>query len=1076
MIKLSFKKITLYIFALILIIVGPLFLLSKNINEFNNHLSLKTNSHTPQYIDLENVDSDNPLDVGILTSILLSDENVFLGGESGKWAIENIVDGKVGETSTGVIEGHGDIQFIVKQFDYETSAKIILGFNMGDIVIFDTKEQTLVKEKKQLNTKSNDEKIVNILYTGEEDTYIVFGENGTVQQVNTSTFVFEDKTSIDIEDGCTIKSMIRLTSGEILLGDDNGNAYKYNITSGITTEPFSSSIENADKGSILTITRVDSDFIFFFGLDDGHWESVNLVSPIKNRIISQGDWLEGETTSINSSIKLNDENNTEILAAGDNGHWSVIDVYRNLKEPIIQDGNISSGNKINSILDLSDGDLSMVLFPCGNGEWTTFRFTGDIAGFDKDFKPESISHFGNEIDYKISTKSDYSRWPLYVKKYKVKSTLYDERQGKDISLVSETFDTFGEETIELHSLYYSTTYSDLRVQLLEEDGVTTIGEEWDTGVDFKTDIGRVSDILKATVNEINSDSFSFTIDTFDCSESVPDKVSPFTIDAFATIDEESEETKIWTSLLQSTAIDGTKFIVNGLNPGVKYNNVSIQLHYEDVGYIGTKFSLSNLITTKNIPLSLTGSFSEKTSDGFKILANIDAEDSSKKITDGYYMHATNDDDLDFTSEKKYEAGDDVEFIISGLNPGETYNIKIWLSWNAEDKNPIPNCETNIGKSTVENHAKEIKSASIDSKGITSKTFTIDSEIQTDNDSLNTTSPFTIKVYNVSEKGSDLLYETIPLFRGGELKPIIVPNLSMETSYNIKIQLLEDGMEIGSLFDLGEVTTRSSLVTGMSEISILSNTITSSSFDVQLNIDSEDSSKNVESYELRFFVNGETNTPIWKEKSTTAGIGLIFTIDGLQSSTTYTNTMYELWDTTNDKKIDYKLGRDITTLGQVTKFNGEPSVKHIKDKSFIMSLNIDDTFVEDSQNKVPHFVENYWIWIFANNDDSNPIWKSKNAYNISGQTTFTVDGLDTRTNFANIKVQFVDEEGTSFSGAPQETNISLKTKMNHSLEEGIIIGSIIFFVVAFFSTFITINIVKKSRQEKRDNFSQHIKFL
>lgn len=1078
------KKITLWITIFVLLTTSFLIVANKikplnNSSKFETSLNISDSNgdYYSQQLNLLDIDSSSPMkDNEITTTLILSDNRVFMGGKDGNWAIQTIVDGKSsGDPMSGKIEGdNGNIVIAVKEYDYKTNSKIILGFDTGAYFILDTTSGQQQHPFNEENLKSDDlnKKIVDISYTGFNNDYYFITEKGEVfrMDIDSDTHKNDPKAigKMDDDEIITIKN-------EGMIGTSKGKILRYNVNTGNTTNQ--SPGDSLSTSPITSITSNGSRVNYLLTQDDGSWTNLLLTESQTPQAISSGQWGGGEK-SILTSIKINDYNNSEFLVVGESGHWEIIDFAPEVEsDPIVVSGDLSSGNNINTIINIGGNDQSMFLFGEKNGTWNTFEPIGNIVGFDKSSLPEEISVSDGKLVYKISTKSDYPNWPLNVKKYKIQSTLHDEKNDKDIVNTSETFDTFGEKIVEIDSLLYGNEYSDLRVQLVEEDGTTPIGNEWKTGVSFKTEIGKVSDIVNASIKEgdVYSNGFKLTIDEFDCSKGDPLKVLPYTLDVFATVAGENEESVIWTSLLQTTAIDGESFIIDTLDPGIEYTDVSVQINYDGT-YVGTKFSLVDSLTTKNIPLSLSGTFSEITSDGFKISTDIDAENPTKLITDGYYMHVTSDG-INYTSEKKYQAGNDVEFEIGNLDHGQRYNVRIWMSWDEDGNEPIPNCNAIVGWVTIENHVKEIKSASIDDKLTTSNSITINSSVSADNDLLNTTTPFTIKVFDVKNDSSkDLLYETIPLSESGDLGPIVVPNLTLKTTYNIKLQLLENKVEIGGLFNVGEVTTHSSEVTNINKIEVEKDSITSEGFDIRINIDSEYGETDVDSYQIRLYGSKTKEKPIWTGKSSTAGVQT-FTVNGLDSSHEYTDTTYVLWDVSSKTEVDRVSGPDVTTLGMVSSVDNI-KISNVKDTNFNMEVNVNDTFEngEFTQNNEPHKVEDYWIWVFANGDDINPIWKSKNSYGISGLVEFNVDNLDTNTSFNDIKIRLAkDKEGTSFSGEIQKTNLSIKTKMSHKLIEGITIGLIIFIIISIIVIYFSTIFYIKSRRNREERLSQTLKF-
>lgn len=1087
-----FKKITSYILLVIMILTSLAVPLALKGNYFHG-LSI-LGEHKQQDVNIEEVGNDSILldNETITTMVSLPDDKVFFGGTNGAWAIETIVDGiPEGDISNGKFsfgENPQSITYVVKQYDYDPSerANIIIGFDSGSIGIFNTETSNFYSTDEYGWKISSG--IVKIIDLGRGEEYLFIDKTGEVIKVNTKDKTHDSWGQIDSLGGNNITATYTLSDGRILIGTDESGGENtttlvaYNFWTN-ETELFFNDFVFPDhrKSTIRAIEYLYAgDYVLCF--DNGEYGIVNL----NRRLIFHsgfGNWGAGENEQINVILKLNDLENTEVILGGTNGFWRIIDLSPNKgQEHVIKEGQLTNKQTISSLYDSGGNDLSTILLGQDNGEWTTIRPLNSNIAFDKTIFPTPIEQEGNKLTYKIFTKTDYPDWPINVKKYKIQSILFNEKTKKDIISKTPLLDTFGEMNVEISSedIVYSNYYTDLRVQLFDEDGTTPIGETWDTGVDFETPDGKINDITLATLGDVNSNGFDFTIDTFDFEGDNPDKIKPYTVSVLAKVDGGETET-IWTSIFKYSATDGEKFIVDNLNPGVEYTDVVLQLKDKESGdVIGTQFNLSDSIKTTNLPISLTGEITEKTKDSFKIKADVEAEDSSKKISNGYYLNASSDD---FESSKIYhsskmdDAGNDIEFNIEGLDPGQVYNnVKIWLSWDEEGKEEIPNCSSVIGGVYLENHVQKISTASIDEKETTSNTLTINANVTADNESLNVTTPFTIQVIDTMGGTSKVIYETTSLKTAGKLSPIVVTNLSTKTKYNLKLKLLENGEQVGELFDIGEVSTHSSSVIGINSILVQKTTITSESFDIVADIDSKYGAKEVESYKLKLFANGDDTNPVWTGESSSAGAGQRFTVDGLSSSTSYENIIYKIYEGDKEEVIDSMSGDDVVTLGKVTGFDPDNvRVSNIKDKSFNVSMDINDTFEIDS-NGPPHQVEDFKISIFANGDDENSIWTSNIFYGFSGPITFNVDNLNTSTNYSNIKIQFIDKDGTPFGDdpLPMEMGINVKTKFSYVLETSIISGSILFLIVLFFVISITIILVKKGRERAKERTIGNLK--
>ncbi len=1068
--KIRISKFITYILSFIVILITMFFLLGNFSHTNLNQTSQTTiNSTDKQYISLEQIDHNDSVmidNIDITNSLLLPDNKVFFGGSKGYWSVETIINGESsGDNVMGKVGKWANASSItVSEIsdDFETSSEILVGTGSGYIALInlETKEATFPGGQEADGNPLLTGKVIKIKSLGGHE-YLLYDENGKIFKLNTSSNECSQVGDIFGEEKnnntliYSITDSYGSTDGSVMIGTYN-YFYEYNFSEK-TLKTFSL---EADI-NIFSIMMLNSTECFLGG-ENGKWWNWDISSDTK---ISRGG-IDDESGLfyIKSVIKIPRISDNEVLITSSKGRWAIISVDEGKDWPdVISSGSFVGKKNINSCILLDNG---IALASGDGGRWASANFIGSFPEFDRDNKPEVTSTSYNSIEYQVTMKSDYPDWPMNVEKYRISSNFLNETTQELEYSTSSIYDRAGVITVKVDSLSSDTKYKDLRIKMVEPDGKTRIGPEWDTGIDFNTSVGRVTDINELTFDEesINSNGFEFTINSFECTTEDLENIEAYNIIVTSQkVDGVVGEQTIWTSSEQTTAKEDTKFTVENLNPGTKYEQVNAQIIYDDEGPVGYPIIISSEIITKNIPNKITAKIGEKSKESCEIILDIEAEDSTKEITDGYYMHVTDDNNLNFTSEKRFEAGKDVKFVVLNLVPGETYrNVKVFLSWDEEGKDPIEGCSFLLGDLEIENHVNIINTASFNLEELSSNSMEINVNVSSDNDSKDITTPFKIQVFDTLTSTTTPLYVSNEYQTSGDLAPIDISDLTMKTKYIIELQLIEGTKTIGQLFNLGPITTTSSKVTGMDNINILDNQITQHGFKVNINIKSDDESENVERYKLIFY-NGET--PIWTKESSKAGEQL-FTITGLNSSTTYTNNRYELWDLKSDKKVDTKDGPDVTTLGIVKGFSGTPVESNITDKSFDLSLNIEDTFSKYEESSNGNKVVSYWILVFANNDYDNPIYKSKEGINFSGKVNITVDNLKSFTKFLNIEVQLVNEDGISFFGNPQDTGISIMTKMKTWVIIVISVSSIVFIILIIFTILFTIHTFKEKKEKEQ----------
>jgi len=1078
---------------------------SLNTNNIEQNGDSNDDSYVSQYVDMKGVGNDNPFttDIDVTSTLVLPDNKVFFGGENGNWAIEEINDGAPGTIVTGRADEKGywssnSITTVFLSSDYSSSSDIILGFDNGYIGFLNekTKEVREAPGWDQMNHPLVDSKIIKIEFTGTSDTYLYYGDSGQIMTANIINSNHWEIYKMEINNE-KITSINDSSDGKVIIGTNKASIYKCDVVEKegeSTTEKIVENLE--DSSSINTLTNVSSKIVFA-GMSDGKWFNVSLKTK---EVVTSGDW--GTSDSMNTSLLLPDDKGSEVLVAGDNGYWGIIDTNKAIPEGqkrLINHGNLDGGKEVSTLTNLDEDNNSIFLYSGAGGKWFTEKPIGFVTGFDQTKQPETTLISKDQINFKITTKNDYPNWPIDIKKYKIKATVYDTMAAEDTSRVStDEYDQEGEIEVKLDSLIPSNTYNELRVQLVETDGKTAIGKEWNTHVSFDTLLGRVTDITDAEIDEnsITSNGFDFTINTFACTSADPKKVEPFTINLFAKVDGASSEEIIWTSRTQRKSEDNTKFIVESLSPGVVYDEIGVRAKYEDTGDVGTEFKFSySKVTTKNIPQSISAHFdaSYTSSTGFRVLVNGTAEDSARQVTDGYYVNIKNDDGIDFTSAKIFDIGQEQEYSVEGLEAGKTYDqIKVYLSWDEAGNDKIPNCVANIGKTTIDNYVKEISNASYNTDLTTFNSISLTAKVKAENDSEKISDSYIIQVFNEEESKHELLYYTNPLNSTEDPIKIKIDGLEAGTTYKMQLQLVfaSDKTEIGDPFNLDEITTKPSSATGISNPEVIDGSVTSSGFTSRVGIRSEGDSPNVLSYEMVISANvgepeGEVDTLLDKKENVEAGVGVRFVVTDLAPTTTYFNIKYEIFNDSGDSIGEKQTKDNVTTLGKVNGFVGDSVANNITYSTFDMSINVTDTFPEESNGGKS--VEEYWILVYANGETGTgtELWSSLaedpdhiHGLTKSGVISFTVKGLIQRTEYSDISVSLVDSDGVPFnSDEPiKNTGINLKTKMSPKTKAIIEIGSGSLFIAFIAIIIIIIILIQRRKNAKKDKFAQDLKFF
>ena len=1124
--NLYIKKI---ITILLLFILSALMMFSFGKENIFNNLN-SNGDYVSQYVDFEEVDSDTslmPNSSDILISINLPDNKIFFGGAKGDWSIETMDGSK--QVESGSITGLAERENITSGFLTSDKSSIILGFTSGYVAIFNltSKKAEYPAGWNQLTTGLALQKVIKIIQSsgGDLDEFIVFTIKGTSFRVNTRTNDAFAYDTLHLENEEEIECFEDTTSKKMIFGTNLGSVYSY-ISSSKEIEKI---LTLSNKKQITTLTYISSTNIFV-GQKDGDWASINM----DDKSISVEKTWEG-VTSINTSLVLPDDNGSEILAGAAGGKWAVIDTNKEAVDGfIVNEGKFAGSKDVNGLINLNPDKNDLFLFFGNNGKWFSQKPMGFVTGFDESAGVTVGAATDEQVSYSVNTVNDYETWPIDIRKYKIQSTITDPG-GSDISSTSRTiFDQVGKVDITIDSLLPSSVYTDLRVQLMETDGTTKIGNEWDTNIDLETSLGRVKGITSASIDDdtITSTGFQLLVDGFNCDVPEGGAVADFTIRVLANVDGSTSQTNIWESPTENTSPSSLTFDVVGLNPGTKYENISVQIFYGEEGQ-DTPFKIETL-TTLNSPTDLSAEITDiKTSDSFSISIDVDAEDVTKPIFgkddptngnkyDGYYVQVTGDDDFAWTSRKQTMAGDELEFTIEDLNPGESYaNIDVELTWDKEGNNPIDNCKVeNIGTATTLNHIKgfvNIGGTGVDKTGIDDTTIdanSLDIDVNVKAENIDTTIDvdpvFKIEVYYGTKKGEETLHQTTPpSSKSGIQDPIEIEKLESGTKYYFKLQLIEkvpgadEFTNVGSKVDIGDALTTAVEVTAFENLEVIEGSETDKTFDFQVDIKSDEfDSKHVKGYKIKFYADAtdpeptigepklsdEPEEPKWVSgKKTDAGYGIIFKVVGLEASTIYKNSKFELIDFKTERVIDtIDYVGDITTRGTVTTIipsgPDKPTISNVGAFGFDSSFKVADTY--DHSGDKSHEVEEYYVVFYAKvgkNETEEQIFESGNNGEVgsglteSGKQTLEVTDLLSWKHYIITGMQLVNSAGEEYSDIlPMEVEINTKISTKIMITLGI---GALFVIVALVGTIAGVTVViKKKKEGKRDKFVSQMKFF
>ena len=274
-----------------------------------------------------------------------------------------------------------------------------------------------------------------------------------------------------------------------------------------------------------------------------------------------------------------------------------------------------------------------------------------------------------------------------VTPYKIQMLATLEGESEKVVWTSDSqTSTLNAKMITPNELKPSTTYKDIKMQLVEDDGTTLIGDPHALDGDDKdiTTLNRVNGISDVKITDDTTTLEGFTIEgtvksTADVGD---DEVDSYFAKVYAN---DETETEIWSGEDAPIAKSGKQsFVVNGLESGKEYKDIKIQLFSFEgkEGLLDEPADVSadttTLDTIKEIDDVTAVTEGSVTSSSFTIDAKATST-NSKPDVEPYLFKVHNGDGIDYTSssEEAFKDGftdiDSKTLTIDSLETGKTYS-------------------------------------------------------------------------------------------------------------------------------------------------------------------------------------------------------------------------------------------------------------------------------------------------------------------------------------------------------------------------------------------------------------------
>lgn len=240
-----------------------------------------------------------------------------------------------------------------------------------------------------------------------------------------------------------------------------------------------------------------------------------------------------------------------------------------------------------------------------------------------------------------------------------------------------------------------------------------------------------------------------------------------------------------------------------------------------------------------------------------------------------------------------------------------------------------------------------------------------------------------------------------------------------------------GAKIGESFEIiDSFETTKNAPTGILSAKINLNTVTNSSFDTIIKIDTEDGTGvGIDTYKIEAYAKvGEdiSESLIWTSEDQ-SDKKVTVTIDNLTTSTEYKEIQFWLIDPNNpSKKLGdvFETGKNVTTTDEkVTKIlSATIALSSVKYNSFTFDMEVEPKLEPDKK------VQDYYIEsLYLKNDGTREVFWTSGVQKTTSLEDVLVDGLEASFSYNQVQFQLLEKDKTTKIGDPYDTNIDVKTK-------------------------------------------------
>ena len=642
---------------------------------------------------------------------------------------------------------------------------------------------------------------------------------------------------------------------------------------------------------------------------------------------------------------------------------------------------------------------------------------------------------------------------------------------------NDEFDTLEEQKVTIDTLPKASTYTNVNVQLFKNDN-EKIGEpiQISDSIVLPHVIGLKSASFVEGSETKSGFQFKFQVNDSKSGTNESQPWVSYGVEVFADGD---DTTPIFTTAGDKfDTLDEQTITIDTLSKGSTYTNVNVQLFQDIDEKIGEPIQISDSISLVDEVSDIDSCEvidKSTTTVGFSFKFKAKVKGSLNGNIDSYGIKVFSEgDEIYSTNEDAFNTLEEQTVVVNTLIPGTFYNSIFIQLFNNEGIIGSQKKLSN-GIKTLTTKVNSIKSGSIvGDPTLNGFKFKFEAEILVNSNGEpepETVAPYGIKVF---ADGLEVFSTDDNLFTTLGEQTVIVDTLESGTIYkDVKIQIFDSAGPSGPMFDLADSVKTPAPKPTIDSIEVIEGSITSDGFSFNLDVGSTIESNFVQKtlpFKVELLSSGLS---IWTSENTYDKVGTNkIVVHDLDAKTEYLDLVVELVDEEESTVYSKKnIDDSIQTLDRVKGAN-EIKILNRKQNSFEVELNVYGSTPKGNDSSVE--ISPYYIAVFANGNDNNPIWMSENSFNEIGKINFVVDGLEPLKKYSDLQFKIVRKDGIQLKDTDVfDSQISIKTKIS-TTEIAIIssVSTLVFIIIVIIVIIVLWRIRSKGKDER--NFKNQLK--